>query len=427
MEQDRKPDMYLITQDFPYGPIEDSFVKPEYPYLCEKFHVSVVAAELSIPEDAVSESDPHGQGMEACMISKRQGTGEKLFSLLRFLCEKDCHTEIAAIIRSGQKIPQRIYRALMFGAAAETFYRRLKKKISLTKETRALFYFYWFDYKCFGLTMHRRKFPHIRIAARTHGYELYDERELYGKQFFKPQTDMGLERLIFAAQYAKDYYLKRYQLPDGRKYPLYRLGVPGREISVRERKEAKEGQELLLISCSGANRIKRIDLIIEGLAGVKDAAVRWVHMGGGEELDALRRQAEDKLADRPNIRYEFTGGVPNTDVVAYYQDHDVGCFITTTKTEGGSPVSVQEALSFGVPVIAVAVGELAQMVQGNGILLSENPSGEEISRAIEQMALCYGTEAYWQMCERSLAIFREKFDAQRNFSAFAEELVQIMQ
>jgi len=32
MEQSRKPDLYLITQDFPYGPIEDSFVKPEYPY-----------------------------------------------------------------------------------------------------------------------------------------------------------------------------------------------------------------------------------------------------------------------------------------------------------------------------------------------------------------------------------------------------------
>ncbi len=427
MEQDRKPDMYLITQDFPYGPIEDSFVKPEYPYLRERFHVSVIAAELSVPEESVSEGAVHEQGIEACMISRRQGIRDKLFSLMRFLCERDCYTEIAAIIKSRQKIWQRIYRALMFGAAAETFYRRLKKKISLTKETRALFYFYWFDYKCFGLTMHRHKFPHIKIIARTHGYELYDERELYGKQFFKPQTDAGLERLIFAAQYAKSYYLKKYRRQDDEKYPVYRLGVSDRRVTVEDRKKAQNGQELLLVSCSGANQMKRIHLIIEGLAGVKDAAVCWVHMGDGKELDALRSLAEDKLADKPNIRYEFTGSLPNADVVAYYQKHYVGCFITTTQTEGGSPVSVQEALSFGVPVIAVAVGELAQMVQGNGILLSENPSGEEISRAIEQMSLCYGTESYWQMCERSLAIFREKFDAQRNFSAFAEELVQIMQ
>lgn len=426
MEQDRKPDMYLITQDFPYGPIEDSFVKPEYPYLCERFHVSVIAAELSVPEDSVSEDGACEQGIEACMISRRQGIGEKLLSLLRFLGERDCYVEIAAIIKSGRKIPQRIYRALMFGAAAETFYHRLKQKISLTKETRALFYFYWFDYKCFGLTMHRRKFPHIKIVARTHGYELYDERELYGKQFFKPQTDAGLERLIFAAQYAKDYYLKRYKRQDGRKYPLYRLGVPGREVSVEERKKAQREQEFLLISCSGANRIKRIDRIIEGLAGVKAVAVCWVHIGGGEEFDSLRQLAADKLGDKPNIRYEFTGAIPNTDVAAYYKEHYAGCFITTTETEGGSPVSVQEALSFGVPVIATAVGELAQMVQGNGILLSEKPSGEEITHAIEQMAACYGTEAYWQMCERSLEIFKESFDEQRNFSAFAGELAQIM-
>ena len=45
MGQNRKPDMYLITQDFPYGHGEDSFVAPEYPYLCEYFHVSVVAAD----------------------------------------------------------------------------------------------------------------------------------------------------------------------------------------------------------------------------------------------------------------------------------------------------------------------------------------------------------------------------------------------
>lgn len=426
MEQCRKPDLYLITQDYPYGPIEDSFVKPEYPYLCERFQVSVIAAELSVPEERVPKHETDRQKIKACMISKKQSTGEKLLSLMRFLCEKDCYTEIAAIIKSRQKIPQRIYRALMFGAAAETFYRRLKRKISLTKDTQAVFYFYWFDYKCFGLTMHRHKFPQIRIVARTHGYELFDERELYGRQFFKPQMDAALDRLVFAAQYAKDYYLSRYQLTDSEKYPLYRLGVPDRKVTVEERKKAQSGEELLLVSCSGTGRIKRIDRIIEGLSAVTDAKVHWVHIGGGEELDALRSLAEEKLKDKPDIRYEFTGTLTNGDVIAYYQTHYVSCFITTTETEGGSPVSVQEALSFGVPVIATAVGELVQMVDGNGILLSEKPAGEEVARAVEQMAACYGTEEYFRMCGRSLEIFRERFDERRNFTAFAEELMRMM-
>lgn len=425
MGQDRKPDLYLITQDFPYGHLEDSFVGPEYPYLCEHFHVSVIAAEVVQTEGLRPESDVKQAGFEACIIPTRQSAGEKILSLLRFLLEKDCYTELASIVKSGEKIPRRIYRALMFGAAAETFYRRLKKKIPLKKDTQALFYFYWFDYKCFGLTMHRRRFPQIKIVARTHGYELYDERELYGRQFFKPQTDAGLKRLIFAAQFAKDYYLKRYGLTDADKYPLHRLGVQGHGVTVEDRRAAYRGGEFLLLSCSDAGQVKRIDRIIDGLAAVTAAKVHWVHIGGGENLAGLRELAQKKLDGKDNIRYEFAGTLLNTEVIEYYKAHYVGCLITTTQSEGGSPVAVQEALSFGVPVIATAVGELSQMVAGNGILLSDNPTAGETAQAIEAMAGCYGTDGYFQMCERSLGIFEERFNERRNFSAFAEEMMRV--
>lgn len=426
MGQDRKSDLYLITQDFPYGHLEDSFVAPEYPYLCEHFHVSVIAAEVSSMAQLISEEAVREKGIEACIIPTGQSVVQKLFSLLRFLLEKDCHTELVSIVKSGEKIPQRVYRALMFGAAAETFYRRLKKKIPLTKDTQALFYFYWFDYKCFGLTMHRRKFPKIRIVARTHGYELYDGRELYGRQFFKPQTDAGLKRLIFAAQFARDYYLRRYRLTGGEKYPLYRLGVPDRGVTVGDRREGyREGMEFLLLSCSDTSHVKRIDRMIDGLAGVTTVNVHWVHIGGGENLAEMRKLAQNKLDGKDNIRYEFAGAMLNTEVIEYYRTHYVGCLITTTQSEGGSPVAVQEALSFGVPVIATAVGELPQMVEGNGILLSENPSAEETARAIERMAESFGSDAYFQMCGKSIGIFEEKFSEKRNFSAFAEELAKL--
>ncbi len=427
MGQDRKPDMYLITHEFPFGHREDSFVVPEYPYLCEYFHVRIIAAEVTQTEDLISEGEVREKDIEACIIPTRQSSLEKLFSLIRFLGERDCYIEIASILADRKKILPRIYRALMFGTAAETFYRRLKKKISLTKDTRALFYFYWFDYKCFGLTMHRRRFPQIKIVARTHGYELYDERELYGRQFFKPQTDAGLERLIFAAQFARDYYLKRYRLTGGDKYPLHRLGVPDRGVTGADRRESyRDDTEFLLLSCSGG-RVKRIDRIIDGLASVAEAKVHWVHIGGGEELVRMRELAREKLDDRDHIRYEFTGPLLNAEVVEYYRTHYVGCLITTTQSEGGSPVAVQEALSFGVPVIATAVGELPQMVEDNGILLSENPSAEETAQAIERMARCFGTDAYFQMCESSIGIFEGKFNGQRNFSAVARELGQLGQ
>lgn len=414
-----KTDMYLITQDFPYGHIEDSFVKPEYPYLCDSFHVSIIAAELG--ENVPDTTD---LPVEACIIPTAQSLWDKIISLLRFLCEKDCYTEIAAVVRDKKQILKRIYRALMFGTAAETFYRRLQKKTGLNKNTHALFYFYWFDYKCFGLTMHKHNFPNIKIIARTHGYDLYDYRELYGRQFFKPQMDAKLERLIFAAQFAKDYYLERYGKQDSDKYPLHRLGVADKKVSAEMRKTSYK-EEFLLLSCSDAIAIKRVELIIEGLSAITDKKVKWIHIGGGNQLKNLKEEAEAKLGTKQNIQYEFTDILPNDKVISFYKEHYVSCFITTTSTEGGSPVSVQEALSFGVPVIATSIGELPWMVSNNGILLSENPTGVEVGHAIEHMSEMYGTEKYFAMCEQSLRIFRDKFNADRNFCVLADELEQI--
>lgn len=414
-----KPDMYLITHDFPYGHTEDSFVKPEYAYLCDKFHVTVIAAEAGKTEEILCDNS-----IESCIIPTTQSLPDKLISLLRFLCEKDCYIEIAAIIRDKKQVLKRIYRALMFGTAAETFYRRFKRKIGLNRNTDALFYFYWFDYKCFGLAMHKHKFPHSKIIARTHGYELYDHRELYGRQFFKPQTDAKLEKLIFAAQFAKEYYLERYGKQDSDKYPLHRLGVADKNMSSESRKDAYK-EEFLLLSCSCAIPLKRIDLIIDGLSVITDKKIKWVHIGGGAELDRLRETAQKELSGKDNIQYEFTDTLPNDKVVSFYKEHYVSCFITTTSTEGGSPVSVQEALSFGVPVIAASVGELSRMVSNNGILLSENPTGEEVGSAIAHMAEIYSMEEYFTMCEQSLRIFRDQFDADRNFSILADELERI--
>ena len=59
--------------------------------------------------------------------------------------------------------------------------------------------------------MHKEKYPNIRIISRAHGYDLYDERELYGRQYFKPQMDSKLERLIFVSEYGKKYYFNKFK------------------------------------------------------------------------------------------------------------------------------------------------------------------------------------------------------------------------
>ena len=419
MEEDRKPHIYLITQDFPYGHLEDSFIEPEYSYLCKQFHISVIAAEIASTAELLSEEAVKGKGIEACIIPTRQTIAEKLFSLICFLLKKDCYIELVSIVKSKEKIFRRIYRALMYGVAAETFYRRLKKSLHLAKDTRALFYFYWWDYKCLGLTMHKRRYPHIKMIARTHGYDLYDEREMYGKQFFKPQMDRELDRVIFAAQYAKQYYLNRYNRSDNIKYPVHCLGVRDPKVNLDEGKN----QVFHIVSCSYAIPIKRVELIIEGLCKITDIEIKWVHLGNGSELDRLKDMAKKKFGK--NIDYNFAGELLNQDVINYYKENNVNCFITTTSTEGGNPVSVQEALSFGIPIIATAVGDIPRMVNNNGVLLSENPTGDEVAQAIRKIASMDGAD-YIDLRKNSYRVYCRNYNADTNHRKLMEDLSLII-
>jgi hypothetical protein len=59
----------------------------------------------------------------------------------------------------------------------------------------------------------------------------------------------------------------------------------------------------------------------------------------------------------------------------------------------------------------------------NGILLSANPSPDEIASAL--LAMCEDREENAQKREASLQVWREKYNAPVNFTNFADALIQI--
>lgn len=403
--------LYLITKTFPHEGGETSFLSPEFPYLSENFDVTVITTE-QITDDKRAESEIN--------IAPQIRFPDKLAGLLRFLGKADAWREFADIMRSGHDRLAQICRGLMFGTAAENFYRQLRKATGLCRETDAVYYFYWADYKCFGLTMHRRKYPYIHIVARTHGYELYDEREIYGRQFFKLQMDRGLDRLVFVSEYGRKYYLQRNHKQDSIKYPLHRLGI--RNHSDKAPWAARD-KEFVIVSCSNVVDIKRIDLIIDGLALVEEP-VRWIHIGDGPLREGLQRRAKEVLDRKKNITYEWRGTMSNHAVMELYRQQPVHCFITTTSTEGGNPVSIQEALSYGIPIIGTKVSDIPYMVEGNGILLSRNPDPQEVAEAISRM---YGMEekAYVQWRENAYRKYADSYDADKLHPEMVKELLSL--
>ena len=94
--------------------------------------------------------------------------------------------------------------------------------------------------------------------------------------------------------------------------------------------------------------------------------ISWTHFGGGPLLDELKASA--KSAPQ-NISIDFTGQVAKEEVLRFYSENPVDLFVNVSESEG-IPVSIMEAMSFGIPVLATNVGGVSEVVgEGSGILV----------------------------------------------------------
>ena len=118
------------------------------------------------------------------------------------------------------------------------------------------------------------------------------------------------------------------------------------------------------------------------------------------------------------------GSIPNDAVIQYYQQHHVDLFINASETEG-LPVSIMEAYSFGVPVIAPAVGGIPELVNaGTGYLLSPEASAQEIAAAIQSwLDATPMQQASLRLNARQ--IWHNSFYDKRNHERFAKALLAL--
>ena len=111
------------------------------------------------------------------------------------------------------------------------------------------------------------------------------------------------------------------------------------------------------------------------------------------------------------------------DLFQFYKSNAVDVFINVSTFEG-TPVSIMEAISYSIPVIATAVGGNKEIVSSrNGLLLSPSPSPEEIAAAL--LELQASPELAAQKKRESYKTWQEKYNADNNFQLFAESLFAV--
>lgn len=411
-----KQRLVLVLNEYPYNPGEYSFIKTELSLLVEHFEVIIISVS---PNDKQCMVVDDRIKLYHCV--RRFGLKEKLQASLGFLLWSHGRREIIKIISERKLIIGRLYDALSYYCCAQQLWRFTKKMGVFDSQGHILVYSYWFNANCLAFLMNTPK-SGIKVVSRIHGYDLYNERNAFGRQPFREYMDERIDRVFFVGMTGLEYYLTHWgiQAMDESKYSVEYIGTYNQNGMTEDN---DQHEVFRLVSCSNIIPLKRIELIIETLAEIKDFSVEWIHFGMGELFDKMKEMAVDLLGNSPNISYSFEGYVSVEKIMEYYRQNWIDSFITTSSTEG-CPVSVQEAMSYGIPIIATSVGEIPNMIQGNGILLSENPAIEEIKKAIYSVFEC-SREEIMEMRIKSRKLWESKFDASVNAVKFVKLLEDV--
>jgi glycosyltransferase involved in cell wall biosynthesis len=199
-----------------------------------------------------------------------------------------------------------------------------------------------------GPELHRQPF-----VARAHGYDLWAERSGLAHLPFQGAVLKACDLICPCSNMGAHYLRERYPAHAHKIRRVY-LGVaPQPWIAA----SSSDGV-LRLLTCSQIVPVKRLHLLANAIALLR-RPVQWTHIGDGPDGPALQQRCAQLPA---RIKIDFLGHIPNAAILAFYRQHPVDLFANISSSEG-VPVSIMEAMSFGVPILATSVGGVAELVR----------------------------------------------------------------
>lgn len=270
-------------------------------------------------------------------------------------------------------------------------------------------YSYWFDYIALSLAVAKKKKLIDCAVSRVHGFDLYDSRSRLGVQPFRYLKTKYMNAIFPVSIMGEQYFKSRIHKGYWNKVNKSYLGVNNDNCDFPK----QQGNQKNIVSCSTIIPLKRLWILIDALKKV-EVPVQWVHLGDGPELESLKVKCEQLPA---HIKVNWKGKLTNQEVYDFYQNQYVDLFVNCSYSEG-LPVSMMEAISFGIPILSFDVGGISEIVTAEtGYLVNDSQDVERFGTALKEALSDNSLDR-----NKIRSHYERNFDAHKNYSDFVIEL-----
>lgn len=375
--------VFFITSSFPYYPGEQ-FIETEINRLARGTGIDVTI----LPLRAKGEPRLVPVGVDVDLfLARRNSPWRKIVAVLKVPFNHFFWKELFFVFENKKHKTKNALRVARHGVSIVFVRDSLAQKLK-EGSGKIVVYCYWNSTAAYASVLLKEKesFP-ISVVSRAHGGDLYEERDRYQYLPFKRQFLNAIDALLPVSFDGKRYLQNKFMV-DPRILTTVPLGV-----EVPEKKcEPTASGVLSILSVSFLVDVKRVDRIVDALKCLASErrinTIEWRHIGDGPLLERLKDYAEEQLSGC-GVDWAFLGNMNNDEVKSYYLENSVDVFVNSSESEG-VPVSIMEAMSFGVPVVAPDVGGVKELVSSEcGKLLSTSTDGKEICKALKEVyGLC---------------------------------------
>ncbi|MES2513950.1 MAG: glycosyltransferase [Bacteroidota bacterium] len=400
----QKKKLILFTNSFPYGNSEP-YLQTEIPFLVEAFDEIFIfplniKGSLSTPLHNKIKIIDHSQFSKPIAINYTT-----IF--------KELYVELPKLL----KLPNTINRIKYFSAYLTHKYKLAQIAIECAgiekpKAGESVYlYSYWFNDLAVITSFIKQRVGQCISVSRAHGFDLFEEQSLNHYIPYRQLQFKYIDKIVSVSKRG-EIYLKRHFPKNGPKISVSYLGTVNSSFIQKDMSDT-----FTIATCSIIRSIKRLDLLVEILKNVVHHVV-WHVIGNGHVLNDLKEKCRELPA---HIHVVFHDYLSQTELYEFYKNTPINLFCSVSSSEG-LPVSIMEAISFGIPVMSTDVGGCSEICnEKTGFLIPKDFEPKKVAAQMDE----------FRFSEKNTLKFRSEvknfwetnFSAHKNYPDFVNKML----